>query len=101
VAIDPRNLKPSELCQLVNSTPLGDVINERQLYRHRTRAGFRIGDGKHVDLLRYVAWLVRERNEPKPESDGDPYATLTRIIHKAPCPVLAGVGESEGRAERE
>ena len=76
MAIDPRNLKPSELCQLVNSTPLGDVINERQLYRHRTRAGFRIGDGKHVDLLRYVAWLARERNEPKPESDGDPYATL-------------------------
>jgi hypothetical protein len=24
------------------------------------RAGNRIGDGKHVDLLRYIAWLVQE-----------------------------------------
>ena len=40
--IDPRSLKPSETCRLLNSTPLGEVINERQLHRHRTRAGFRI-----------------------------------------------------------
>ncbi|MDA0207672.1 MAG: phage terminase large subunit family protein, partial [Acidobacteria bacterium] len=52
------------------------MISERQLYRHRSRAGFRIGDGKTVDLLRYVAWLVHERHTPKPESDGDPYETL-------------------------
>ena len=76
MAIDPRRLKPSELCRLLNSTPLGEVITERQLYRHRTRAGFRIGDGKHVDLLRYAAWLLHVRHEPKPESDGDPYASL-------------------------
>ena len=73
MAVDPRRLKPSELCRLVNSTPLGEVINERQLYRHRTRAGFRIGDGKQVDLLRYIAWLVHERNAPKPPPDTDPY----------------------------
>ncbi|QDU46846.1 Phage terminase large subunit (GpA) [Symmachiella dynata] len=76
MAIDPRNLRPSELVRLMNSTPLGEVINERQLYRHRSRAGFRIGDGKSVDLLRYVAWLVIERHTPKPEADGDPYETL-------------------------
>jgi len=46
------------------------VINERQLYRHRTRAGFRIGDGRRIDLLRYVAWLIQVRHEPKPESSG-------------------------------
>ena len=63
VAIDPRKLRPSELCRLLNSTPLGEVINERQLYRHRTRAGFRIGDGRHVDLFRYVAWLVEVRHD--------------------------------------
>ncbi|MEQ8785121.1 MAG: hypothetical protein RIC55_02445 [Pirellulaceae bacterium] len=74
--IDPRRLKPSELCRLLNSTPLGEVISERQLYRHRQRAGFRIGDGKHVDLFRYVAWLVEVRHEPQPEPAGDPYATL-------------------------
>jgi hypothetical protein len=53
VATDPRRLRPSELCRLLNSSPLGEVFNERQLYRHRTRAGLRIGDSKSVDLLRY------------------------------------------------
>ena len=71
--IDPRRLRPSELCQLLNSTPLGEVISERQLYRHRQRGGFRIGDGKRVDLFRYAAWLVHLRHEPKPEPASDPY----------------------------
>jgi hypothetical protein len=57
VAVDPRNLAPVQLCRLLNSTPLGEVISERQLHRHRTRAGFRIGEGRTVDLLRYTAWL--------------------------------------------
>jgi hypothetical protein len=73
VALDPRRLRPSELCRLLNSTPLGEVISERQLYRHRQRAGFRIGDGKHVDLFRYVAWLLQVRHEPKHQPDVDPY----------------------------
>jgi hypothetical protein len=76
MAIDPRKLKPSEACRLLNSTPLGEVIGERQLYRHRTRAGFRIGDGKTIDLLKYSAWLLYERYAPKPEPDTDPYETL-------------------------
>jgi len=76
VAIDPRRLRPTELARLLNSTPLGEVISERQPYRHRTRAGFRIGDRTHVDLFRYVAWLVEIRHEPKPESDADPYEAL-------------------------
>ena len=76
LAIDPRALRPSELCRLLNSTPLGEVINERQLHRHRTRASLKIGDARHVDLLRYVAWLVELRHTPKPEPDGDPYEKL-------------------------
>ena len=67
MANDPRKLKPSQLCRLLNSTALGEVIGERQLYRHRTRAGLRIGDGQTVDLLRYVAWLVQERHKPRPD----------------------------------
>ena len=67
--IDPRRLKPTDLCRLLNSTPLGEVISERQLHRHRTRAGYRIGDGKTVDLFRYVAWLVSVRHAPKPDAD--------------------------------
>jgi hypothetical protein len=76
VATDPRKLRPSELCRLLNSTPLGEVINERQLHRHRTRAGLRIGDARHVDLLRYAAWLVEIRHAPRPEAKGDPYEQL-------------------------
>jgi hypothetical protein len=64
--IDPRKLRPGELCRLLNSTPLGEVIHERQLHRHRTRAGLRIGDARHVDLVRYVAWLVQVRHAPGP-----------------------------------
>jgi hypothetical protein len=60
----------------LNSTPLGEVVSERQLHRHRTRAGFRIGDGQSVDLFRYVAWLIQLRNEPRPADDADPYDTL-------------------------
>ncbi|TWT44999.1 Phage terminase large subunit (GpA) [Phycisphaerae bacterium RAS1] len=70
MTIDPRKLKPGELVRLLNSTPLGEVLSERQLHRHRSRAGFRIGDGRTVDLLRYVAWLVLERHRPRPEPTG-------------------------------
>jgi hypothetical protein len=67
---DPRQLRPGELCRLLNSTPLGEVVNERQLKRHRMRAGLRIGDSRHVDLLRYVAWLIQVRHASQPESEG-------------------------------
>ena len=40
-------------CRLVNSTPLGTVLDERQRHRHRSRAGFRVGNGRHVDLLSF------------------------------------------------
>ncbi len=76
MALDPRRLRPSELCRLLNSTPLGAVLNERQLHRHRVRAGLRIGDARHVDLVRYVAWLVQLRHTPRPEPESDPYEVL-------------------------
>jgi hypothetical protein len=47
---------------------LGEVINERQLYRHRNRAGLRIGDDNHVHLVRYTAWLAQQRHQPKAET---------------------------------
>lgn len=73
---DPRKLRPSELCRLINSTPLGEVTSERQIYRHRQRAGSRIGDGRTVDLLRYCAWLHKIRHAPKPTSTVDPYERM-------------------------
>jgi hypothetical protein len=77
-AIDIRKLRPPDLCRLLNSTPLGEVIGEREIYRHRTRVGFRIGDGRHIDLFRYAAWLLEVRHTPRPPGDADPYATLKK-----------------------
>ena len=74
MAIDPRAMRPAELCRLLNSTPLGEVISERQLHRHRTRAGYRIAAGNdtaRVDLFRYAAWLAAIRREQADESDDD------------------------------
>lgn len=62
---DPRQLRPTELCRLLNSTPLGEVIKQRQMQEHRVQAGLRIGTHKQVDLFRYVAWLVQRRHAPK------------------------------------
>lgn len=60
MATDPRKLKPGELCRALNSTPLGEVLTDRRLREHRSRAGLRIGTGGTVDLFRYAAWLVDE-----------------------------------------
>jgi hypothetical protein len=64
VAIDVKKLRPTQLCGLLNSTPLGEVINARKLQRHRERAGLRLGGDRHVDLFRYVAWLFQMRHAP-------------------------------------
>jgi hypothetical protein len=65
-ALDPRKLRPGEVVRLLNSTDLGPVIVQGKLDRQRERAGFRIGDGKTVDFLRYVAWLFDERHAAPP-----------------------------------
>lgn len=75
-AIDLRKLRPLDLVKLLNSTPLGEVMNERRLRRHRSRAGFRLGDGPFLNLFRYAAWLVEKRHAPPPEQTSDPYAAL-------------------------
>jgi len=56
-----RQLRPSELCRLLNSTPMGEVISERQLYRHRTRSGNRFCTDRRIDLVRYIDWLMEQR----------------------------------------
>lgn len=65
MAIDTRNLKPSELVRLLNSTPLGTVTSAPTMSRQMNEAGLRIGDGRHVDLVRYVAWLAIRRRLPR------------------------------------
>lgn len=63
-ALDPQALKASDLCRLLNSTPLGAVTTEAALRKDRLAAGFRIGDGKTTDLVRYAAWLAERRHAP-------------------------------------
>lgn len=76
MAVDPRKLRPTELCRLLNSSPLGEVINDRQLRRQRDRAGARLA-GKTVDLLKYASWLIRQRHtRPVDPHEGDPYGAL-------------------------
>ena len=40
--MNPTKLKPIEIVRIVNTTPLMAVLNDRQLRRHRDRAGFRL-----------------------------------------------------------
>jgi transposase-like protein len=63
--IDIRRLRPIELCRLLNSTPLGQVITEQELRNHRVRTGTRLGSDRTLDLLGYIAWLVELRHAPK------------------------------------
>jgi len=74
--LDPRALRPTELARLLNSTPLGEVVRTHSVYRQRNRAGYRIGDGKTIDLVRYVAWLAGERHEPKAGREPATYEDL-------------------------
>jgi hypothetical protein len=75
---------------------LGTVLGERQLYRHRTEAGFRLGDGRQVDLFRYAAWLVDRRHAPPaPRREADYESMKERARARNAALSLAGrdIGE--------
>jgi len=95
VAIDPRQLRPSMLTRMLNSTPLGEVISERQLRRHRNRAGYRIGDEKHVDLLRYAAWLAWLRHDPAHAKELADYEAIKEAA-RARSAELSAIGRDIG-----
>jgi hypothetical protein len=59
-------LRACELVRLLNSTPLGAILNDRQLYRHRQEAPWVQCGKHHIDFLRYVAFLFDRRHRPKP-----------------------------------
>jgi len=69
--LDPRHLKPADLVRLLNGTPLGEVLTERRLYRHRQQGGRRIAgdaEARTVDLLRYAGWLCEQIDGPRAEA---------------------------------
>ena len=54
-------LKPTEVVKVVNSTALGTVIGNSQVYRHFEQGGFRIAssdDERCINLGKYCAWLI-------------------------------------------
>jgi len=55
---DALQLRPTELIRLVNSTPLGEVADYGIINRHMNAAGLRIGDGRRINLVRYVRWMI-------------------------------------------
>ncbi|MGE4157717.1 MAG: terminase gpA endonuclease subunit [Planctomycetota bacterium] len=81
MAPDLRKLRPSELVRLLNSTPLGAVLDEKQFHRQRVRAGYRLGQGRTVDLFRYIAWIAQEKHRPREMVDpGESYAKAKRQV---------------------
>ena len=63
---DPRRLKPGELLQVLNSTPMGPVLTDHRLRMFRAKAAMRIGDGKSIDLFRFIGWLANCRHSQTP-----------------------------------
>ena len=60
---NPMKLRPAELVQMLNFfLHLGTVTDRDRIFRHRQQTGFRIStDGRTINLLKYLAWLVDER----------------------------------------
>ena len=65
MALDVQKLSPTGLVRLLNSTPLGAVLSAAKLHRQMNKAGYRIGDGKTINFVRYAAWLAQEFHRPK------------------------------------
>lgn len=103
---DARNLRPGELLRTLNSTPLGTVLDARQLRRHRDQAGQRISDrsGKHIDLVRYAAWLAGQRHKARSQEPGvrsqKPEVTNQAPAGSAPAAAADGTAERDRNAAR-
>lgn len=71
VTCEPWLLRPTDVVRALNSCGRGEVISERQLRRHRNRAGYTICQGRKIDFVAYAAWLTgewsdRESHSPEP-----------------------------------
>ncbi|MBL8825207.1 MAG: hypothetical protein JNJ77_21650, partial [Planctomycetia bacterium] len=66
---------------------------------HRVQAGLRIGTNKHVDLLRYTAWLVHLRHAPKSSSSQDHHPVVDLEQIAADGAALASQGKLSRKQE--
>ena len=82
MALDVNKLSQSEFLQIINHTPAGVVLDRPKLRRQMDVAAYRIGDGKHINLVRYVSWLAREYEKPKPQKQSVEDSRLKDLIAK-------------------
>ncbi len=61
------SLTQTELLRVVNSTPLGSVLTRSRLRQQLDVGALAFGDGRRLDLLRYIGWLATERAKPPRE----------------------------------
>jgi hypothetical protein len=93
MASDPRRLPPGEILRILNSSSIGEVLTERRLRRHRVRAGFRIGDGRSIDLFRYMAWIADRLHQPHEITD----AAQSHATHRERTRARAALASESGR----
>jgi len=55
--IDNKFINPTTLLRLINSTNLKTVLSRTDYNKQRDHAGFRIGNGRQIDIWKYAAWL--------------------------------------------
>ena len=82
MALDINKLLQTEFLQLINHTPLGVVLDRPKLRRQMDMAAYKIGDGKHINLLRYVSWLVREVEKPKQQRPSVQESRQKELVQK-------------------
>lgn len=60
---DLQQLRPTEAVRLINSTPLGTVVNDWAVREDLSALGHRIApDGHRINLVRYAAWSAHDRH---------------------------------------
>lgn len=73
--INPSSLRPIEVARLLNSTPLGFVLEQSRIYRDFNRVGFRVAaadNSRNINLLKYIAFLY-DRKHAAPDPSGRSY----------------------------
>ena len=65
MAIDLTKLTQSDLLQIINATPLGQVLTRSRLRRQMDAGALKFGDGTHVHFVKYVRWLAQEHDRPR------------------------------------
>ncbi|MDI1342834.1 MAG: phage terminase large subunit family protein [Pseudolabrys sp.] len=99
VVIDPRHLRPSAALRVINATRRADVLTDRALRLNMNRGGLRVGDGQHLDLIRYGAWVFAERQKPRTPTAPNPVGGES--AYERHRDRMAGVQADQSRRGRE